>query len=78
MRRNLIIAQAGMAVATIVPRITHGVAKVDVADRDGCIRQMNAAAGHARELTTRLEIAALELAATPIEAVGKPDGEKAA
>jgi hypothetical protein len=62
-----IIAQAGIAVAMLTPRIAHAVAKADPTDHDGALRQIREAAGHARELATRLEIAELDLASRPIQ-----------
>jgi hypothetical protein len=67
MKSYAIIAQAGVAVATLMPRVTHALAKADPADHDGCLRQIRAATDHARELVTRLELAELELAAALAE-----------
>lgn len=67
-RHNTILAQAAIAVAQLVPRISHAVARAGAGDdHDETIRRLRMAVHHAKELLTRLEVAELELAAQPIE-----------
>jgi hypothetical protein len=72
-----VIAQAGIAIGTLMPRIAHALAKADPSDHAQCMQQIGEAAEHTRQLLTRLEIAELELAASGA-AAAPAAGEKAA